>query len=91
MTDRRIDKFLHSAGLSGVPSDYLPVAGDDDADNCGECVGLYIQNSGNVTCTTLSGDADRVIRVGAGTFLPGLFTRVKATGTTATGIFALQL
>ena len=78
--------------LSGIPRDYLPVTASDSADNCGgSCIGLYVQNAGNVSALTLlSGNTARVIPVGAGTFLPGRFRRVRSTGTTSTGIFALQ-
>lgn len=77
--------------LSGIPRDYVPVVNSDDVDNTGDnCIGLYIQNVGNVSVDCLLSNAPRVIPVAAGTFLPGRFTRVRSTDTTATGIFALQ-
>ena len=76
--------------LSGIPSDWLPVTTSDDADNTGDaCIGLYIQNAGNVACQ-FRGGTTRTIPVAAGFYLAGEVSRVLATSTTSTGIFALQ-
>ena len=76
--------------LSGIPTDAFPVTPDDDNDNAGAaCIGVYVTVGGNVRVTTLQGFV-RDIPVGAQSPLPMLVRRIHATGTTATGIFALQ-
>ena len=75
--------------LSGIPRDYVAVVPGDDADNTGDsCIGLYVSVAGNVRAV-LKGGAVRDLPIPAQTPLPGLFERVHATGTTATGIFAI--
>ena len=77
--------------LSGIPTDWLPVAKNDDEDNTGPaCIGLYVQAAGDVACRFRYGET-RVIPVAAGDTIAGEVTRVLATGTTSAGkIFALQ-
>ena len=76
--------------LSGIPSDFIPVLPSDTVDNTGKaCIGIYCGTAGNVR-GTLKGSVVRDIPVPAQTPLPGLFERVHATGTTATGILAIQ-
>ena len=76
--------------LSGIPSDFIPVVPDDNADNTGKaCIGIFVGTAGNVRAV-LKGGAVRDIPLPAQTPLPGLFTRVYAVGTTATGILAIQ-
>lgn len=83
--------------LQGIPADMIPVTPNDSADNLGTdpangeantAIGLYIQTAGDVVITTLRGD-DRTVTVPANFYLVCGLTRVKSTGTTATGIFAL--
>lgn len=75
---------------SGIPRDYFPVTPDDDADNVGNyCIGLYVSVAGNIRVVTALGNT-RDIPAPAQTPIPIVCTRIHATGTTATGIFALQ-
>lgn len=83
--------------LQGIPADMIPVTPNDSADNLGTdpangeantAIGLYIETAGDVVFTTLRGD-DRTVSVPANFYLVCGATRVKSTGTTATGIFAL--
>ena len=54
------------------------------------CKGLFIGGVGNVNVRTVSGSADHVFPVIAAPFiLPGRFTIVRKSGTTATSIRAL--
>ena len=83
-------EFTKFPNLSGIPRDFHPVVPDDGDDNTGEaCIGLYATVAGNIRVVTYLGEV-RDIPVPAQTPLPLLCTRVYATGTTATGIFALQ-
>ena len=76
--------------LSGIPSAYEAVTTNDSADNCGDaCIGLYVTGAGTLSMQFQNGSA-AAIGVPANFFVPGKFTRILATGTTATGIFALQ-
>lgn len=77
--------------VSGIPTDYLEVTPSDDSDNCGKCFGLYFEAAGNVAVTFVNSDAPRVIAVAAGYTLVGTAKRVHSTGTTATGIWAMQV
>ena len=81
---------IQRPNLSGIPSDFIPVVPDDNADNTGKaCIGIFVGTAGNVRAV-LKGGAVRDIPLPAQTPLPGLFTRVYAVGTTATGILAIQ-
>ena len=81
---------IQRPNLSGIPSDFIPVRPNAAFDNTGKnCIGLYCGTAGNVRAV-LKGGAVRDIPVPAQTPLPGLFMRVYAVGTTATGILALQ-
>lgn len=73
-------------GYSVTPADGtdLPVDAKGIAD------GLYVTGAGNVACYLLGNPGVSVtIPMLAGQVLPIAVTRVLATGTTATGIFAL--
>lgn len=83
--------------LQGIPADMIPVTPNDNADNLGTdpangesntAIGLYVQTGGVVVMTTLRGQ-DRTVTVPDNFYLVCGLTRVKSTGTTATGIFAL--
>lgn len=58
----------------------------DTEDN--EFRGLYVGTAGDLVVTNRSG-VDSTIPVNDGALLPLLVTKVKATGTTATGILGL--
>lgn len=83
--------------LTGFPSDMIPVTPNDSADNLGVdpangknniAIGLYVETGGDIVITTLRGN-DRTVSVPSNFILTCGVKRVKATGTTATGIFAL--
>jgi len=52
-------------------------------------IGLWIGNGGTVTVTCEDGTSETLENVPNGYPLPGRFTAIKATGTTATSIVAL--
>lgn len=76
--------------LSGPAHDALPVTPDDGNDLPQVAVGLYVEAGGVVVIDTVSG-ATRSLSVADFTILPIGLRRVRATGTTASGIHALVL
>lgn len=80
-----------STNPTGLVRNWLSVTPADGADNVGTnnvAIGLYITVAGDVTYTDIDG-VDATVTVPANFLLTCSVTRVKATGTTATGIFAL--
>ena len=53
-------------------------------------LGLYIGGGGDVAVRCEDGSTGTFVAVPAGTFMPGRFDRVLASGTTATNILALR-
>jgi hypothetical protein len=77
--------------LHGLVYDMVPVTPNDSTDNVGSgnvAIGLYITVSGNVVFLTKDG-VERTITVPNNFYLVCSVSRVKATGTTATGIHAM--
>ena len=83
--------FTSSGGnLTGFARDIVPVTPNDSADIEADAVALGITcktAAGDVVVTTVAGN-DRTYPIAVGEELPVGITRVKATGTTATGIWA---
>jgi len=74
--------------LTGPAHDYLPVTPDDATDLSEIAVSLYAETGGTVTFDSVRG-VTRTVRVpDHGWVLCGL-RRVRATGTTATGLHAM--
>lgn len=77
--------------FSGLPSDWKPVTPNNTTDNLSDTtfktvVGFKVSVGGNLVVTNSQG-VDRTIGVTDGEIIPFLgATRVKSTGTTATGI-----
>jgi len=77
---------------NGLIRNWVAVTPNDSTNNVGTgnvAVGLWITGTGNVSWIDVDGNTTTVTDVAAGTLLPGSFARVRSTGTTATGIFAL--
>lgn len=80
-----------SENPTGLVRNWIPVTPSDSADNVGTgnvAIGMYITVGGAVSWI----DADGVtttVTFPAGYTMAGSIARVKATGTTASGIFAL--
>lgn len=77
----------------GYPDDVIPMdtVKSDTVDNLGDSnigVGLRANTAGVVMVNTLEGSAPRAVPLGAGESVGLLFTRVRASGTSATGVFA---
>jgi hypothetical protein len=75
--------------ISGPATDLIPVTPDDAADLPATAVALYAEGAGAVVIDTVSGDGPRTVSVAANMLLPVGVRRVRATGTTATGLHAL--
>lgn len=78
------------SSLSGPARDLLPVTPNDSVDLAEVAVGLYVETGGTVSIVTVAGGT-RSVSVPDFSVLPVGVTRVRATGTTATGIHALVL
>jgi len=73
--------------LSGPATDYLPVTPSDTTDLGTVAIGLYVETGGTLSVITLAGTT-RSISVPNNFTVPLAVTRVRATGTPATGIHA---
>lgn len=79
-----------AASLSGPAHDALPVTPDDSTDLPHVAVGLYVETGGSIVLDTVTGET-RTLMIADFAILPLGVRRVRATGTTATGIHALVL
>jgi len=75
---------------SGPAHDALPVVPNDSVDLASVALGLYVETGGALVIDTVAG-LTRTLTVADFTILPVGVRRVRATGTTATGIHALVL
>lgn len=76
--------------LSGPATDALPVTPDDGADLPHVAIGLYVETGGALVIDTVAGTT-RTLNVADFSILPLGARRVRATGTTASGIHAMVL
>ena len=76
--------------ISGPATDALPVTPDDGTDLSHVAIALYVETGGVVAMDTVAGET-RMIEVANFSILPVGARRVRATGTTASGIHALVL
>lgn len=67
----------------------VAVTPSDGADLATFARALYIGGEGDVSCVTVGGDTVIFTAVAGGSILPVRVSRVRATGTTATGIVAV--
>lgn len=79
---------LRAASLSGPASDIQPVTPDDTTDLAVFGLSLYVELGGTLVFDTVSGAA-RSAQVTDFSILPVGVRRVRATGTTASGIHVL--
>lgn len=77
--------------IGGPATDIVPVTPDDAADLPHHALALYVETGGAVAIETISGDAPRIVAMADVSLLPVGVRRVRASGTTATGIHALVL
>lgn len=76
--------------LHGPATDAIPVTPDDGTDLPTIAIALYVETGGTVVMDTVTG-ATRTITVADFSILPVGVRRVRATGTTASGIHAMVL
>lgn len=81
---------LHENAPWGPAQDLVPVTPSDTVYIPGGSVGLIATGAGTIVADFVSSSAPRTFTVEAGRVYPYAVTRVRASGTTATGIFALQ-
>jgi hypothetical protein len=79
-----------AASLHGPVTDIQPVVPNDAGDLPEIAVALYIEMGGTLSITTVSGQS-RTLEVTDFSLLPVGVSRVRATGTTASGIHAMVL
>ena len=79
-----------AVSLSGPATDIQPVVPNDNQDLSTIAVALYVETAGTVSIVTVHGGA-RSVAVGDRAILPVGVRRVKATGTTASGIHAMVI
>lgn len=76
------------AALSGPARDAMPVTPNDTIDLSQVALGLYVETGGSLSIVTVAGQT-RSLSVADFSILPVGVRRVRASGTTATGIHAL--
>jgi len=76
--------------LSGPALDIVPVTPNDTVDFADVAVALYVETGGDIQFISAAGNT-RTVSVSDYAVLPVGARRVLATGTTATGIHALQV
>ena len=79
----------HEPGLESPPSRGLSVTPDNSNDLAFPIRGLMVAGAGDVSVVTLGGDTVTLPALQPGMQYAILATRVRATGTTATGILGL--
>ncbi|WP_323004899.1 spike base protein, RCAP_Rcc01079 family [Pseudorhodobacter sp.] len=76
--------------LSGPATDILPVIPNDSVNLGQVALALYVELAGAISFITVAGQT-RTVQVAGNSILPVGALRVRATGTTATGIHALVI
>ncbi|WP_282170302.1 spike base protein, RCAP_Rcc01079 family [Ruegeria atlantica] len=77
------------AGLDSPQEHHAAVFPSDTVDLPNATRALWVGNGGNITATTIFGETEVYENVPSGTLLPGRFTRIHATGNSASSILAL--
>ena len=76
-------------GAAITPSDSIDVPTGPGGAAQTPCVGVYVTTAGNVAVNLRGGGTATQTGLVAGQFVDVAVTRILATGTTATGVFAL--
>lgn len=77
---------------TGLVRNWVAVTTSDSADNVGTgnvAIGLYVTAGGTITWIDYDGATIGPVTVPSNFYVNAAITRVKTTGTTATGIYAL--
>lgn len=86
MPDRFAD---HARGLTAPADHAFAVTPNDGADLGDVTRALYVGTGGSVAIVFAAGSEATLLNVQSGTVLPVRCRRIKATGTTATGLVGL--
>lgn len=79
----------YRSGLSDPAEHAAAITPDDATDLATPARAIRVGGSGDVVVVTTGGDEVTITGTAAGEILPVRVARVKATGTTATGLLAL--
>ncbi|MFZ1479144.1 MAG: hypothetical protein WAT25_00045 [Paracoccaceae bacterium] len=79
-----------TASITGPATDIMPVTPSDSTDLPRVAIALYVETGGTVSLVTVVGQT-RTVVLADYSILPVGTQRVRATGTTATGIHAMVL
>lgn len=80
----------NSPGLSSPLTRAVAVTPNDSTDLTNTSRAIYVGGAGDLEVITSGGDTAIFVGVAAGTLLPIRVSRVKAAGTTATSLLALE-
>ena len=83
--------YINKLNATGLVYDLYPVTPNDSTDNVGTgnvAIGLYIETGGTVVYLNKDG-SERTVVVPDAFYLISSVSRVKSTGTTASGLHAL--
>ena len=83
--------YINKINTTGLVYDMYPVTPSDSSNNVGDgnvAIGLYIETGGTVVFLNKDG-TERTVVVSDSFYLISSVSRVKSSGTTATGIHAL--
>lgn len=83
------DYRAYQDSLITPPENAVSVTPDDDTDLTNVSRAIYIGAAGNLLVTMLKGNDVSFLNVPSGTLLPIRVSRIKATGTTASGIVSV--
>lgn len=75
-----------------VPVDYVAITPSDTVNftaSLGTCRGIYVGVGGTIVAITAKGTVATFLNAAPGTIIPGYFTRVNSTSTTATDLLAV--
>ncbi len=79
-----------TASITGPATDIVPVTPSDGADLAQVAIALYVETGGTISLVSVFGQT-RTVVLADFSILPVGTKRVRATGTTATGIHAMVL
>lgn len=79
----------YNRSLTAPATDAFAIAPNDGADFARPARAIYVGSGGDLALVTMAGSQVLFSSLNAGTILPVSATRVRATGTTATGLVGL--
>ena len=77
-----------NADSTFIPYDYVAITPSDTVDFA-MCRGIWVGAGGTIVAVTATGNARTIVGALTGTIVPGYFTRVNSTSTTASSLMAI--